>query len=167
MRYADCPSVDAMIEVSAPPERVWALVSDIAVIASLSRETRSVDWLDDGEAATVGRRFRGVNQHEAVGEWTTTSTVVVCDPPRAFQWDVCSPTPGTPAASWGYDLQPAADGTRVRAWGRLGPGRSNLSAAIERFPEKEERIVARRLEEFRAGLEATLTGIKSLAESPG
>jgi hypothetical protein len=163
MRYADCPSVDATIVVSAPPERVWELVSDIEVIASLSRETRSVDWVDGSGAAAVGRRFRGVNQHEAVGEWTTVSTVVVCDAPRAFQWDVGQGE--SPAASWGYELKPAGDGTALRAWGRLGPGWSNLSAIIEKFPEKEERIVARRLEEFRAGLEATLTGIKSLAET--
>jgi uncharacterized protein YndB with AHSA1/START domain len=167
MRYADAPSVEATVLVSAPPEQVWALVSDIAVIASLSRETRSVDWVDEGAGPAVGRCFRGVNVHEAVGEWTTTSTVVVCDPPRAFQWDVSSSTPGPPAASWGYELHAVPEGTALRAWGRLGPGWSNLSMAIEKFPEKEERIVARRLDEFRTGLEATLLGIKSLAETPG
>jgi hypothetical protein len=154
--------VDATIVVAAAPDRVWELVSDIEVIASLSRETRSVGWVDGAAGAAVGRQFRGVNFHEAVGEWTTLSTVVVCDAPRAFRWDV-GPVEA-PAASWGYELTPAADGTRLRAWGRLGPGPSNLTKAIEKFPEKEERIVARRLEEFRAGVEKTLAGIKSLAE---
>jgi hypothetical protein len=54
---------------------------------------------------------------------------------------------------------------QLRAWGRLGPGPSNLTKAIDKFPEKEERIVARRLDEFRAGVEKTLAGIKSLAET--
>ncbi|HEX3827056.1 MAG TPA: SRPBCC family protein [Sporichthyaceae bacterium] len=163
MRYADCPSVDATIVVGAAPDRVWELVSDIAVIAALSRETKSVEWVDGAAGPALGSRFRGVNSHEAVGEWTTVSTVVVCDPARAFQWDVG--TVESPAASWGYELTPVADGTQLRAWGRLGPGPSNLTKAIDKFPEKEERIVARRLDEFRVGVEKTLAGIKSLAES--
>lgn len=163
MRYSDTPVVEVRVLVAAPPVRVWDLVSDIEVIAEFSRETQSVRWLDGDGGAAVGRRFQGVNAHPAVGEWTTESTVVVCEPERAFQWDVGPPE--APAASWGYELTPAEGGTQVRGWGRLGPGWSNLSAAIEKWPEKEEKIVARRLEEFRAGIAATLAGIKARAES--
>jgi hypothetical protein len=163
MRYADCPSVEATIVIGAAPQRVWELISDIEVIAGLSRETKSVEWVDGAKGPALGNRFRGVNNHEAVGEWTTESTVVVCDPSHAFQWDVGSAE--APAASWGYELTPVAEGTQLRAWGRMGPGPSNLTKAIDKFPEKEERIVARRLDEFRAGVEKTLVGIKSLAEA--
>jgi hypothetical protein len=47
----------------------------------------------------------------------------------------------------------------------MGPGPSNLTTVIERMPDKEERIVAGRLREFRAGIERTLAGIKERAES--
>ena len=46
----------------------------------------------------------------------------------------------------------------------LGPAPSGLSIAITAMPDKEERIVARRLEEFEANMRATLEGIKNLAE---
>lgn len=162
MKYADGPVTEATIHVAAPPARVWALLSDIGVVAGLSRETQEVWWLDGAAGPTVGARFAGRNRHEAAGEWTTESTVVVSDPGRAFQWDVGRPE--APTASWGYDLTGSAGGTEVRGWARMGPGPSNLTVAIERMPEKEERIVARRLAEFLAGIEATLVGIKSLAE---
>ena len=47
----------------------------------------------------------------------------------------------------------------------MGPAPSGLSIAIEAMPEKEERIVARRLDEFRANMQATVEGIKELAEA--
>jgi hypothetical protein len=46
----------------------------------------------------------------------------------------------------------------------MGPARSGLSLAIDRMPEKEERIVARRLREFEESMRATVEGIKRLAE---
>jgi hypothetical protein len=48
---------------------------------------------------------------------------------------------------------------------QMGPAPSGLTPAIEAMPDKEERIVARRLEEHRANMGATLAGIKELAES--
>jgi hypothetical protein len=48
----------------------------------------------------------------------------------------------------------------------MGPAPSGLTIAIAAMPDKEERIVARRLEEFEANIRATLEGIKNLAERP-
>jgi hypothetical protein len=41
-----------------------------------------------------------------------------------------------------------------------------LTPAIEAMPDKEELIVARRLEEHRGNMAATVAGIKALAEAP-
>jgi hypothetical protein len=49
---------------------------------------------------------------------------------------------------------------------RLGTGPSGLTVAIEKMPDKEERIVAGRLVEFRAAMQANLDAIKELAERP-
>lgn len=163
MKYADGPTVDAATVVAAPPQRVWELVSDIHVVASLSTELQRVEWLEPGGPA-VGRPFRGWNRHPAAGEWSTVSRVVECDPPRCFAWDV--EDPATPTASWRFELTPHPDGTHLRQWARLGPGPSNLTVAILRWPDKEERIVARRLQEWQAGMEAVLAGIRERAESP-
>jgi hypothetical protein len=48
---------------------------------------------------------------------------------------------------------------------RMGPGRSGINPAIDAMPEKESKILHRRLAEHRANMEATLAGIKALAEA--
>jgi hypothetical protein len=57
MRYADGPVAEATIHVSAPPEVLWALVSDIHLVASLSREVQEVAWLDEVREPAVGAAF--------------------------------------------------------------------------------------------------------------
>ena len=44
--YADRPAVAVQTYIEAPPERVWALVSDIYLMPRLSAELREVEWLD-------------------------------------------------------------------------------------------------------------------------
>lgn len=63
------------------------------------------------------------------------------------------------------ELTPTADGTRLRQFAQIGPGYSGLSVAIERFPDKEERIIERRLQEFRAGIERNLAALREMAET--
>lgn len=48
---------------------------------------------------------------------------------------------------------------------RMGPGRSGLSFAIDRMPEKEQKIVFVRMREFETGITSTLTAIKQRAEA--
>jgi hypothetical protein len=47
---------------------------------------------------------------------------------------------------------------------RMGPAPSGLSIAIEAMPDKEEKIIARRLAEHERNMRANLEGIKLLAE---
>lgn len=164
MKYAEGPTAEAGVHVNASPERVWALVSDIHLIASLSAEVQEVEWLDGATAGTPGARFRGHSRHPAVGEWSTTSHVTQCTAPRVFAWAVQDPA--HPSASWRFELTPRDGGTELRQWVRLGPGPSNLNRAIDAMPEKEERIVAHRLREFQAGIDANLAALKELAETP-
>ncbi len=48
--------------------------------------------------------------------------------------------------------------------GAAGTGPVRLSLAIERWPDKEEKIVLGRLREFEAGIEKNLAEIKKRAE---
>lgn len=171
MRYADGPTAEATVHIAAPPETVWRYVSDIHFLASLSQEVQAVEWVEEvaGEVAGVERpalgcRFLGHNHHPAVGEWTTPNHIVSCDPPRAFGWDTGHAD--SPAASWRFELTPRDGGTELRQWARMGPGWSNLVRLIESMPEKEERIVARRLADFQSGIDANLAAIKEIAETP-
>ncbi|MFF4394919.1 hypothetical protein [Streptomyces sp. NPDC001480] len=46
----------------------------------------------------------------------------------------------------------------------MGPARSGLSFAIDRMPEKKQKIVFVRMREFEANMTITLEEIKKLAE---
>ncbi len=162
-RYGDDPTAQADIYVSAPCAVVWALVSDITLPARFSTELTGAWWIDGAAGPRVGARFTGQSHHDAAGDWQTTCTVVSCEAPRAFGWVVGDPA--RPAARWGFELAAEDGGTRVRQWAILGPGPSGLTPAIEAMPDKEERIVARRLAEHETNMRRCLEGIKALAES--
>jgi uncharacterized protein YndB with AHSA1/START domain len=161
MRYADGPTVEVETLVDAPIERVWELVIDIGLPARFSSEFVGATWLDDGPRLSA--RFVGRSRHAALGEWETTSTVTRYEPRRAFGWDVSDPD--NPSSSWWFELEQEPEGVRLRQGARIGPAPSGLTIAITAMPEKEERIIARRLEEFERNMHATLEGIKQLAEA--
>lgn len=161
MKYGDGPSVEVDILIDAPVERVWKLVSDINVPAEFSTEFLGADWLDD--APCVGARFRGRNHHKALGEWETTAFVNRYEPLRSFGWAVTDPD--NPSSSWWFELQQELGGVRLRQGTRMGPAPSGLTIAITAMPDKEERIIARRLAEYEANMRATVEGIKRLAEA--
>ncbi len=161
-RYADTPAVAVTTYIEAPPERVWALVSDIYLMPRLSNELQEVEWLDRVSEPAVGCRFRGRNAHRALGTWETVSTIVACDKPREFGWAVGDP--GHPSATWRFTLSPEGPGTVLEQRAQLGPGRSGLSLAIDAMPENEQKIVFVRLRDFEAGFTRNLAAIKELAE---
>lgn len=162
-RYADGPTAAAEILIEAPPERVWPFVCDPLLMPELSSEVRAVEWLDGTTTARLGARFQGHNEHPAVGRWTTTNTIVEYEIARAFAWAV--EDTDNPTATWSFTLEPRDGATVLRQSGRMGPGPSGLTPAIERMPEKEERIVANRLREWEAGILGNLAGIKARAEA--
>ena len=160
MRYADGPTVEVEIRIDAPPAAVWPAVRDITTPARFSEELQEARWLVEERT-----RFAGRNRHAAIGEWETTCVVVTDEPERCFAWAVGDAA--APSASWRFTLEPEGDGgaTVLRQWMQIGPAPSGLSPAIEAMPDKEERIIARRLEEHRANMQRTVDGIKALVEA--
>ena len=160
--YADTPVVAVQIDIEAPPERVWPLVSDIFLMPGLSGELQEVTWLDGVTGPALGCRFAGRNANEYSGTWETVSTVIECDEPRRFAWAVGDP--GHPMATWRFTLQPDGAGTVVEQWMQMGPARSGLSLAIDAMPDKEAKIVFVRLRELEGCMTRNLAAIKELAE---
>ncbi|MFD7934200.1 SRPBCC family protein [Streptomyces sp. NPDC059755] len=161
-RYADRPTVEVHTWIAASSTQVWTLVSDIELMPRISAELRSVEWLDGRSGPAPGARFIGRSKHEALGEWATTSHIVECEPPRVLAWAVEDPQ--HPTAVWRFTLEPQDGGTLLTQWMQMGPGRSGLSFAIDRMPEKEQKIVFVRMREFEANMTVTLEEIKKLAE---
>ena len=168
VRFADHPTTEVDVYVAAPPEQIWPLVSEINTPSQFGTELQKAVWMDveglDGPPPCTGARFTGHNFHEARGDWQTTNVIIACEPNRVFSWAV-GDDPSFPAATWRFELAPEGDGTRLRFWARMGPGPSGMTAVIEKMPDKEERIIARRLEEWSANMTATVTGIKDLVEA--
>jgi len=163
LRFADGPSTSASIDIAAPPAAVWELVSDINLPARFSAEFQGADWLDGAEAPALGARFVGRNHHPAIGSWETTAYVTELEPGRLIAFGVSDPD--EPSATWRFALEPAGDGTtRLTQFMRMGPGRSGINPAIDAMPDKESKILHRRLAEHRTNMEATLAGIKAVAE---
>jgi uncharacterized protein YndB with AHSA1/START domain len=162
-RYADKPNVEVSTWIDAPPERVWRLVSDVELMPQTSSELQSVEWLDGATGPAVGARFVGRSKHEDLGEWATTSHVVEFEPGRVFAWAVEDPE--HPTAIWRFRVEPRDGGTALSEWMQMGPARSGLSFAIDRMPEKEQKIVFVRMREFERNMTATLECFKKWAEA--
>ena len=162
-RYADKPVVQVRIWIDAPPARVWGLVSDIELMPAMSSELQSVEWLDGATGPAAGARFLGRSRHEAMGEWEATSQVVEFEPEQVFGWAVGDPA--NPSARWRFRLEPKDRGTELSEWMQIGPARSGLSFAIDRMPDKEQKIVFVRMREFERNITATLDQIKARAEA--
>lgn len=157
---ADQPGTWVGVDIAAPVARVWELVTDLDLPARFSEEFQGASWLDDGP--TVGARFVGRNQHPAIGEWEVECFVEVFEEQRSFGWGTSDRS--NPGARWRFDLEPSEVGTRLRFSLSLGPGPSGITAAIEAMPEKEARILQRRVGEHHANMTRTVEGIRDVAQ---
>ena len=101
------------VHMAAPPERVWALVSDVTRVGEFSPETFEGQWLDGVTGPAPGVGFRGQVKRNGRGPvYWTVCTVTACEPGRAFAFTVGGPR-GTILNRWRYQLEPAAGGTAV------------------------------------------------------
>jgi hypothetical protein len=141
---------------------LWRHVTDITLPARCSTELETVEWLDGSDTVEVGARFRGRSKHDAFGNWETVCEVVEVEDQRRWVWNVIG-LDGI-GATWGFEVEPTSDGALVRQWGRMGPGPSGLTPAIVAQPDKEARIVARRLAEWGQNMQANLEWIRSQVE---
>ncbi|OHV06016.1 SRPBCC family protein [Mycobacterium talmoniae] len=103
------PSVSASVQINASPESVYALITDLAVLADLAEEAVAMRWRD-GDAARPGAVFTGENRH-GTRRWSTTCTVTAAEPGRTFGFDVRAAI--IPVAHWRYEITAVDDGCRV------------------------------------------------------
>lgn len=161
MRYDDHPTVQVEARIDADPDEIWRVVTDIGFPVAQSPELQATRWVEGHEVA-VGNRFEGDNRNEHLGEWTTTATIVEVEPGRRWVWEIRNGD--DVMATWGFEVDPGRDAVTVRQWGRLGPDPSGLSIAIRSAPDKEARIVSRRMAEWLAGMEANLAALRARVE---
>jgi uncharacterized protein YndB with AHSA1/START domain len=100
------------VHMSAPPAKVWDLVSDVTKIGRYSPETFEAEWLEGATGPALGAKFRGhVKRNEKGPTYWTTCTVTACEPGSAFAFGVGNGV--KPLNVWSFRLEPSGDGTDV------------------------------------------------------
>jgi uncharacterized protein YndB with AHSA1/START domain len=92
--------------VAAPPDRVWATLTDLSRMPDWSPELVRMLPLKPG-GLRVGQWYLGINRRRGV-VWPTRSVVAEVEPERRLTWDTRSS-----GARWIWELLPEGDGTRV------------------------------------------------------
>ena len=98
--------ISASVELAAPPETVWELVSDVSRMSDWSPECRKIVVLGSPKQG-VGTKFIGLNRR-GWAVWPTTSKVVRFEPGRAVAWRTRES-----GATWSYEIAPTASGTSL------------------------------------------------------
>jgi nitroreductase len=163
VRLADGPGTVVEIDIKARPTDVWTNVIDVDFPARFSDELVTASWDDPTASPSVGATFVGRNTHPAIGEWDIRCFVDAYEEHRVFGWRTADPD--NPGARWRFELEPIAGATRLRFLVTLGPGPSGITAAIEHQPDKESRIIHRRLNEHHANMTKVVEGIRAAAEA--
>ncbi|MCW2669019.1 MAG: hypothetical protein JWO27_916 [Frankiales bacterium] len=151
-------AVSRTVQVEAPAQRVWDLVSDLPGMGRLSPENTGGSWRGRASGPAVGAVFKGHNQHGA-RRWSTTVRVIRCEPGRSFSFAVSSVL-GIPVSEWSYDITAAGDGACevTETWSDRRPGWFKAPAGlVTGVMNRDDSSTA-------VNLETTLAAVKLLAE---
>ena len=153
----DVPSEDrAEIDIAAPPEDVWDLVSDVTRMGELSPECYRCAWLDGGTGPREGARFKGWNRQDLGPipvRWSTTSTVLESERGEVFSFATKDS-----AATWTFRLAPTADGGTHVVQTRTDGEKPFIAKVFHRvMPQRDQRLTD--------GMAQTLRRLKETAEA--
>ena len=134
-------SATASRVVAAPPQEVYAFVSDMTRMGEISPETRSVRWTEPG------RRFRGSNAIGRFYRWSMSGSVTedVSGEVFAFRTDWPSQT------DWRYTFESVDGGTLVTESMRKQRRQLRLIVLLQDLAGARDRQA-----HLQAGMETTL-----------
>lgn len=145
----------AEVQIAAPPEAVWDLITDVTRMGEWSPECYRCAWLDGGTGPREGARFKGWNQQKlgpVPVRWSTTSTVLA-----AKRGDLFSFTTRDSGATWTYRLSATADGGTHVVETRADGTKPLLAKVFGKvMPRRDEILVE--------GMQQTLERLKATAE---
>lgn len=98
----------ATVDVAASAADVYALLTDLDRLPTLSPENQRCEFLGDATAIEVGARFRGHNKAHDY-EWHADCEVTVADAGTAFAYEV--PPKFEHATTWSYAIESTGDST--------------------------------------------------------
>ncbi|MBF6211220.1 SRPBCC family protein [Nocardia puris] len=145
-------NLEATIDIAAPPERVWAIVSDLKRMPEFSPMTVRMQPLG---SVKVGTWTVNLNK-DGWKRWPTTSRIVRLEPNREFAFRM-----NENFTVWSYLLEPTATGTKLTERRSVPQGvnpvvRKVIDVVLGGEPAFEDNLVR--------GMNETLAKIKVAAE---
>jgi uncharacterized protein YndB with AHSA1/START domain len=142
-------------DIAAPPEAVYAAISDVTRMGEWSEECHACEWHEGFDGPEVGATFDGHNRH-GEHEWTSQGKVIEAEPGRAFAFE-CSMM-DFHYSTWGYRIEPTETGSRVTEWSEdLRPESamelSKQISGVEDRPQRNRDTMSTTLERLAAALE--------------
>ena len=147
------PLLQTQIDIDAPVDKVWELITDTRRMPEWSPQCR---MMKPRGPLRQGTRTLNLNRRKRL-YWTTTSTITEVVPQRKFAFRV-----NTNNTIWSYELEPTATGTRVvesrHAENGVKPTSNFLvNMLFGGVPSFEDELVD--------GMNASLARIKAAAEN--
>ena len=97
-------------QLSASPEKVFAMVSDLTRMGEWSPENNGGVWTKGATGPAVGAMFKGRNANGGKS-WSTSSKVFEFDPPRKIVWALM--VAGSRWCDWVWQVEPSNGGSLV------------------------------------------------------
>ncbi|UCM88850.1 SRPBCC family protein [Streptomyces marincola] len=159
--------------ISATPEQVYAVVSDLPRSAEWSPECRGGEWVS-GAPSAVGSIFRGENlRSEDVvgwaplirGVWYTEARVTAAEPARTFRWMMLTHARADQESLWGFDIEPGGEGSVLTHHFRMGKATAGIRKITAELSEADrKRFIADWTAKLERDLDETLDRIKDVIE---
>jgi uncharacterized protein YndB with AHSA1/START domain len=151
------------IDIAAPVEPVWLLVTDVARHPEFAGPKSITKVIDFDGPVEVGQRWVA---HERFGpqKFDAPSDITAVDPQRRFSWVSFPPAKESNRGEggrvhWAYELTPTAQGCRLTHTMRVLPPERGA------WPMKAMYKLLRLPDKQRAGVLTTLRNIKATAEA--
>lgn len=150
----NAPLIETTTEVQAPPEAVWAVITDPRALGGLSDQV----WRTHVRGtAPVGLGTRTINiNRRGPLVWPTRAKVVRFEPLREYAFRIKDN-----ATVWSFELSPTATGTRVVHRREAPQGTTKISRTLQ---EKVLGGIEDFDREMEAGMSVTLGRLKELLE---
>ena len=146
------------VHIDAPPEAVYALVSDVTRMGEWSPETVRCEWLDGASGPAVGARFKAWNKH-GILRWSNKPEVIAAEPGREFAFTRVA---AGSEVVWRYRFEPAAGGgtDATESFEVVKPTSKVVDVVLDFVMRTDDRDA-----DLTRGMRETLERVKAAAES--
>lgn len=118
-------TLEATVEIAAPPERVWSVLSDLERMGEWSPQCRKM--IIRGGPVARGTTTININK-KGLLVWPTTSKVLTFEPGRELQFRI-----NENRSIWTFALEPTETGTRVVQRREAPRGTSKVSQTLIKY----------------------------------